>query len=170
MALDLTTLVDSMVDNLYDKSFATPTETAAAWASSLEDYIIALTPSILASEEAPTTLELTTTAFTPVFVNAPDIATLAGRMSTALAGWTAAVALTFKPPTIPALTPLAPAILAPLSAAFVLNSKLSPAGGTSVPDLQRQAVTNVATAIDTWVKTGTAQIAPGPPPVIVLWS
>ena len=174
MALDVQTLIDGMLDDLYDTSFETPTAVAEAWAGILEDYVVDLIPAILTDTTSVNARTgAVTTALTPVFA-APvvDIPTLAAAMSTALGTWTVAVGATFITPTVIGIPPLALTLLVPLQAVFVLNSTLSPFNlpPVSVADLQETAVTNIAEAIDAWMLTGTAITAPGPPPVVTNWS
>lgn len=151
---------------------ASPEEAAAAWSAALEAYIITLVPPILVDPTSVTARKAAAEgALLTVFTAAaPDTTALATSMSTALFTWATAVGVSFTPPTTPVLVPLAASLLTPLTATFVLNSTLLPSDLFTVEELQKQAVTNIADTINAWLITGTAQTAPGPPPVIVNWS
>jgi len=154
---------------------ASPEDAAEAWADALETYIVTLVPPILtepasieARKSAASAALLTVFNASPVSPGATT--TLATSMSNALFTWATAVGTTFTPPTVAVVVPLAATLLAPLTATFVLNSTLQPSEDFTAEELQKQAVTNIANTVDTWLLTGTAQTSPGPPPVIVNWS
>ena len=171
MALDVEVLADGIKDLYGEDAPSSAAGAASAWADLLEEYIVDLTPALLTDTVSETARKsAASTALLTVFTAAaPDTATFATSMSTALGAWATAVGLTFDPPTTVAVAPLGSVLIAPLTATFVLNLALTP-GEKTAEELQQEAADNIANTIDAWVKTGTATTSPGPPPVVVNWS